>query len=223
MEQIWVKPAEGLKVYNIQTNQDHCHEGEWVASTPYIRRRIATGELVAFNHIPVGLQVPAGQYVEFDSSQAGASTQGRRLLVIGQVAAEGEAAAGEVMRVDSTEAVAGLFGAGSQVGAMARAAKAAHPTGEVWALPLADATGAAKATATITVSADNAKAGTIALYVAGQRVAVGVAEGADASAIAAAVKTACDNAAPALPVVAECRCWRSHPHGALGRHHRQQH
>ena len=57
---------------------------------------------------------------------------------------------------------------------MARSAETAHPTAQVWALPLADAANASKATATITVSASSAKAGTIALYVAGQRVAAGV-------------------------------------------------
>ena len=42
--------------------------------------------------------------------------------------------------------IAGLFGAGSQVGAMARSAKTAQPTAQVWALPLADAANASKAT-----------------------------------------------------------------------------
>ena len=85
---------------------------------------------------------------------------------------------------------------------MARSATTAHPTAQVWALPLADAANASKATATITVSASSAKAGTIALVVTGQRVAVGVKAGANANAIATAIKTALNRASPALPVVA---------------------
>ena len=73
---------------------------------------------------------------------------------------------------------------------MARSAKTAHPTAQVWALPLADAANASEATATITVSASSAKAGTIALVVAGQRVAVGVKASERATAIATAIKTA---------------------------------
>ncbi len=156
---------------------------------------------IAFNSIPVGIQVP-GQYVEFDSSQAGTSTQVRRMLVIGHVASGGSASPGEAVRVDNASAVAGLFGQGSQVGTMARVAKAAHRLGEVWALPLADASGAAKASASIVVEATSAQAGTIALYIAGQRVAVGVQASADANTIATAIQTACNQASPALPVVA---------------------
>ena len=88
-----------------------------------------------------------------------------------------------------------------QMGGAANAASA-HPTGQVWALPLADAANASEATATITVSASSAKAGTIALYVAGQRVAVGVKASERATAIATAIKTALNTASPALPVVA---------------------
>ena len=156
---------------------------------------------IAFNSIPVGIEVP-GQYVEFDASQAGATTQARRMLVVGQSAAGGSAPAGKVKRLYIAGKIAGLFGAGSQVGAMARSATTAQPTAQVWALPLADAANASKATATITVSASSAKAGTIALVVAGQRVAVGVKAGANANAIATAIKTALNRAAPALPVVA---------------------
>ena len=57
------------------------------------------------------------------------------MLVVGQSAAGGSAPAGEAKRVDSAGKIAGLFGAGSQVGAMARSAETAHPTAQVWALP----------------------------------------------------------------------------------------
>ena len=132
---------------------------------------------IQFNAIPVGLEVP-GVYAEFDSSQAGAGTQPRRMLLVGQVAPGGTAATGTVLRVEGADRASALFGAGSQMGAMARAAKTAHPIGEVWALPLADASGAAKASASITVTAANAKAGTIALYVAGRARGSGLGRGA---------------------------------------------
>ena len=193
---IFVKPArEGVAVYNPFTSKHFLLQGERVPKTDTIADLLAKGALVACEppdktkekaddncfQFPRGLP---GQSVEFDASQAGASTQKRRMLVVGQSAAGGSAPAGEAKRVDSVGEIAALFGAGSQVGAMARSAKTAHPTGQVWALPLADAANASKATATITVSASSAKAG------------------ANANAIATAIKTALNRAAPALPVVA---------------------
>ena len=214
---IFVKPArEGIAVYNPFTMQAlFALQGEQDAQNshhrrPACQRRVSGLRTIRENQgenrwqlhlIPVGIEVP-GQYVEFDASQAGATTQARRMLVVGQTAAGGSAPAGAVKRVDSVGKIAGLFGAGSQVGAMARSATTAQPTAQVWALPLADAANASKATATITVSASSAKAGTIALVVAGQRVAVGVKASERATAIATAIKTALNTAAPALPVVA---------------------
>ena len=211
---IFVKPArEGAAVYNPFTSKPFCLQGEQVPKTATIADLLAKGALVACEppektkekaddnciSIPVGIEVP-GQYVEFDASQAGATTQARRMLVVGQSAAGGSAPAGAVKRLYIAGKIAGLFGAGSQVGAMARSATTAQPTAQVWALPLADAANASKATATITVSTSSAKAGTIALYVAGQRVAVGVKASERATAIATAIKTALNTAAPALPV-----------------------
>ena len=61
-----------------------------------------------------------GQYVEFDSSQAGTSTQARRMRVVGQTADGSSATADEVKRVDSVGKMDALFKAGSQVGALGR-------------------------------------------------------------------------------------------------------
>ncbi len=49
MKPIFVKPRAGLKVYNIQTNEHHPPEGEYVANTLYIQRRIKAGELTICN------------------------------------------------------------------------------------------------------------------------------------------------------------------------------
>ena len=155
---------------------------------------------ISFNHIPAGIRVPLF-YAEFDASQAGAFAQDQRTLLIGQMLAAGSAAAGAPVLVTRTDQALGLFGQGSMLHRMVAACRRNDGFGEVWCLPLADHAAATAATGTLALTGPATAAGTLALYIAGQRVQQAVAAGATAAAIATAL-AATINAAAGLPVTA---------------------
>ncbi len=157
---------------------------------------------ISFNSIPVGLRVP-GQLIEFDSSRAtnGLPILPNRLLIVGQKLAAGTAAALAPIVVAEAAQASALFGRGSMLARMVRAAKAADRYSELTVIPLADLDAGTAATGTITVTGPSTGAGTIALMIAGQRVPVTVASGATANNTATAIGAAI-NAALDLPVTA---------------------
>lgn len=158
--------------------------------------------MISFNAIPVGIRTP-GAYVEIDATRAtnGLTPGLNRVLLIGQRLAVGTVAALTPTPVTEAGQADGYFGRGSHLARMARALKAADRLVEVVAIALDDAGGSTAATGTITVTGPATAAGTIALMIAGQRVAVGVASGATANTIATAIGAAI-NAALDLPVTA---------------------
>ena len=99
-----------------------------------------------------------------------------------------------------------LFGAGSMLALMCEAFRRQNENGQLWAVPLDDAAGSAQGTTTVTVTGAATAAGTIALYIAGRRVAVPIsgatAVNAVATAIATAVQAAGGGTNGVLPVVA---------------------
>lgn len=157
---------------------------------------------ISFNSIPVGLRVP-GQLIEFDSSRAtnGLPILPNRLLIVGQKLAAGTAAALAPIVVAEAAQANALFGRGSMLARMVRAAKAADRYSELTVIPLADLDAGTAATGTITVTGPSTGAGTIAFMIAGQRVPVTVASGATANNTATAIGAAI-NAALDLPVTA---------------------
>lgn len=169
---------------------------------------------VSFNYIPSNVKVPLF-YAEMDNSQAGYFTQSTRSLLIGQKLSTGDAANGVPILVARTDEAIARFGRGSMLARMHAKFRDSNPTGEVWCLPLADAAAGVQASGTITVAGPATAAGTINLYIAGQRVQVAVASGDAATAIATAINTAI-NAATDLPVtstvasaVVTCTCrWK---------------
>ncbi|MFO6448916.1 phage tail sheath N-terminal beta-sandwich domain-containing protein, partial [Erythrobacter sp. NE805] len=157
---------------------------------------------ISFNTIPASFRTP-GQHIEFDSSRAvsGLAPIENRVLLIGQKLAAGTAAALTIAPVSSAGQANQLFGQGSQLARMAAAYLAADSFSEVVAIALDDAGGSTKATSTLTVTGPATAAGTIALMVAGERLAIGVASGNSAIVIAAAIAAAI-TARPDLPVTA---------------------
>lgn len=157
---------------------------------------------ISFNSIPVGLRVP-GQLIEFDSSRAtnGLPILPNRLLVVGQKLAAGSAAALAPVVVAEAAQANALFGRGSMLARMVRAAKAADRYSELTVIPLADLDAGTAATGTITATGPSTAAGTIALMIAGQRVPVTIASGTSANNTATAIGAAV-NAALDLPVTA---------------------
>lgn len=157
---------------------------------------------ISFNQIPIDLRTP-GQYVEFDNSRAiqGLAPMPHRILLIGQGLATGSAAPGTPVRVIGADQAGALFGRGSMLAGMAAALKAGNETTECWALPLEDDGDAVAATGALEVSGTAAEAGTVALYIAGRRVRVGVAVGETGAAVAAKIAAAVTGN-PDLPVTA---------------------
>lgn len=153
---------------------------------------------VSFSTIPANVRVPLF-YAEVDNSQAGYFTQSQRTLLIGQKLASGDATADVPILVSRTDEAKSRFGLGSMLARMHEIYRQNDSTGEVWCLPLADNGAGVAATGTIAVAGTATAAGTINLYIGGQRVQVAVASGDTATAIAAAINTAI-NAATTLPV-----------------------
>ncbi|WP_086733819.1 phage tail sheath C-terminal domain-containing protein [Erythrobacter colymbi] len=158
--------------------------------------------MISFNTIPASFRTP-GQHIEFDSSRAvsGLPPIENRVLLIGQKLAAGSAAALGINPISSASQAVALFGQGSQLARMAAAYFAADSFSEVNAIALDDAAGSAKATCTLTLTGPATAAGTIALWIAGERIAVGVQQAAIANTVAAAVAAAIA-ARPDLPVTA---------------------
>lgn len=157
---------------------------------------------ISFNQIPVDLRVP-GSYLEIDNTRAlrGLPGMPSRILVIGQRLATGTVAAAVPTRVLDVNAAEGFFGRGSMLHLMFRACKANNAWTETWAIALDDAVAGVAATGKISFIGPATAAGTIVLYIAGQRVKVAVASGDAAIAVAAAVVAAI-NARTDLPVTA---------------------
>lgn len=146
---------------------------------------------VSFNDTPSNIRVPFVA-VEIDSSQAsqGPALLAYRGLIIGQKTSSGSAAANSLHRVTSVEQVITLAGRGSMLHRMAVAWFAANTFTETWIGVLEDNGAGTAATGTITVSGPATADGTIALYVGGERVTVGVTSGDTDEDIAAAIAAA---------------------------------
>jgi phage tail sheath gpL-like len=158
---------------------------------------------MANDQIPGNLRTPFVS-VAFDASQArqGASLLNYRALLLGQMTDDGSATADEQVLITSAVQAEALFGAGSQLALMATSWFKANTFTELYAIPLADAGAAVAAGGSIALSGAPTQAGTIALYIGGQRVPVVAASGATAATLATAVAAAI-TAASSLPVSAE--------------------
>ncbi len=143
---------------------------------------------ITFNSIPIDIRTP-GQFVEVDNSKAvrGLPAMNRRILVIGNRLSSGTAAAGELKRINAGSEAAGYFGRGSVLHEMLVAARNANKTSDIWAIGLDDLAGGVAATKTVTVTGNATGAGTLALYVNGQRLQVGVAVNDTPTTVAAAI------------------------------------
>lgn len=155
---------------------------------------------ISFNYIPAGnaVKVPLF-YAEMDNSQAGFFTNDLRTLLIGQKITAGSAAVNQPVIVSSDSQAIALFGRGSMLARMYAMYRQSDPTGLVYCMAVADAGAGVQASGTITVTGPATAAGTIQLYIAGQKVSVAVANGDTANTIATAINAAI-NAALDLPV-----------------------
>lgn len=155
---------------------------------------------ISFNNIPSNIRVPLF-YAEMDNSQAGYYTQNLRSLLIGQKLASGSAAADTPLLVTSVDQAKSLFGVGSMLARMVEIYRANDSFGELWCIALADNGAGVAATGSVAITGTASAAGTLSLYVAGQRVQVAVAASDTATAVATALAAAI-NANTTLPVTA---------------------
>lgn len=162
-------------------------------------------ENVSFNEIPDNIRVP-GIYIEIDPSKAvgGSATMERRLLLVGQRTPAGQVAALTPIRLGSQagDQAAAAFGQGSMLHAMAAAARKAREYVDIWAIGLDDNAEGQPATGKVTFSASPTSSGTLALYIGGARVQMGVVAGDAANGLATRL-AALVNADADLPVTAE--------------------
>lgn len=155
-------------------------------------------ENITFNTIPIDIRT-GGQFIEVDNSKAlGGSlvAQPRRMLFIGNKLAAGSLAANTLTRINNPAEAAALFGRGSVLHEMLRAARAVNKEADIWAVALDDLGGGVQGTQTLTITGPATGAGTFALRINGELISVGVASGDTptivATAIVAAVTAALD-------------------------------
>jgi len=143
----------------------------------------------------------SGFYGRVDASQNIRSATGKPRLIIAQKLAAGTAVVDTPVLVLSESKAITLFGQGSHAHLMSKVALDNNRTIPLYVIPVADHGSAAKATGKLDVTVTTAEAGTLHLYIAGQKVQVAVSAGDTADDIAAAIVAAI-TAAPDLPVTA---------------------
>lgn len=152
--------------------------------------------------VPDNLRLP-GANVAVDHTHATILNPSipRKSLLVGQRLSSGTVPANVLHAVNSADDAAKAFGYGSMLHRMAMRYLAKSPYSAVYAIALDDDPDGIEATGTITYAGPSTQAGVIYLYIAGQRLTVGVAKADTATAIATKVTTAI-NAKPSLPVSA---------------------
>lgn len=156
---------------------------------------------VTFNIIPPSLRNP-GVFFEIDASNAN-TIQGlnQRALIVGQMTADGTAAPGVAILMTSLSDARTSCGVGSQLAIMAETYRKADPYGTTYLLPLTDNDAGVATSVAATVAGTASESGTLALYVTGELVSVGVHAGDDAAKVATSIAAAV-NRLTTLPVTA---------------------
>lgn len=157
---------------------------------------------ISFNGIGTDIRTPFC-FVEFDASKAqqGSSTMQYRVLLMGQRLATGTVPALTPTRVTSAKQGEKVFGKGSQLARMLAAHFKNNTTTELVVVALEDDSAGQKASGTMTFTGSTSTGGTLCLYIAGERVRVGINTSMDAAAMASAVAAAV-TADGSLPVTA---------------------
>lgn len=142
--------------------------------------------------IPIVLR--GGVYVYQDNSQAvsGLYTDSYKIVMFGQKLASGVAAANTPVQVGSPSIAAALFGYNSMLHIMA---KRIFDQGlgaglQLWAIAQADVGGGAQAAGSMKFGGTVTAAGTLCLYIGGERIPVAVSSGQSLASIATAVQAA---------------------------------
>ncbi|MBF8179658.1 phage tail sheath subtilisin-like domain-containing protein [Herminiimonas contaminans] len=155
---------------------------------------------VSFREIPDDIRVPY-QATEISGVRADATAPGlpHKIVLVGQKLAAGTALPGVEVVVQNPDQVAKLAGRGSMLHHIAIEAKRANPYAQMTMVPVIDLPAGAAATGTLSFTGPATAAGTIPMYIDGNRIQVGVSQGDTAAMIAANVAIQI-NAAVDLPM-----------------------
>ena len=156
---------------------------------------------ITFSEVPQALRYP-GVYIEIDGSQAGLGGDLPVVLLVGQKLDTGTAPAGEVIRLASVEDAKKKAGAGSMLAQMAASYRRADQTFDLFMLPYADNPNGVEATGSLVVNTPATAAGTLALYIAGKPISIGIPANVAVEDIAAAIAEAITAAGEDIPVTA---------------------
>jgi phage tail sheath gpL-like len=146
---------------------------------------------VSFNNIPRGWKVPL-VYIEVDPSQAGTPTSNKYVLLADYKIAAGKGVVDTPVACGSLQDAINLAGQGSPLARMFFAFTALNKSAPVLLLPIAEPAAGVAATGDIVVTAAPTQSGTLSLYVAGQKIAVGVSLGDTTTQVSGKIKAAMD-------------------------------
>ncbi len=149
--------------------------------------------MVSFNNIRPDVRVPLF-YAEVDNSQAFQFQQSYATLIVGQRLNATADNINKVVAISSSEIAREEFGAASQIAKMVEAYRRNDPFTTLYCLPLEDGAGVA-ASGSFAITGTATEAGTLSVYIAGERVQITVLVGEDASTIATNLKNELDGIA----------------------------
>ena len=146
---------------------------------------------MSFDNIPTTIRVP-WTYIEFNNENAvqGSQKQPYKVLIVGQKLASGTAEKEKLVLVTGTDQAKTLFGAGSLLHKMADTYFKNNKLTTTYFMPLEEASAGVKATGSIVVAITTPQAGTINLYLGGEKITIGVSATDTANAIATAIANA---------------------------------
>lgn len=145
---------------------------------------------IPYQNIPGNWRLPLW-WGEVDSSRAGTATSRQPALLVGiRTTGSGIATNNAIVGVSSGDTADALWGKGSMIASMVRAFLAGNATQVLYGCGVAEPAAGVKASGTITVSSAPTAAGTLNLYIAGQRVQVSIAATDTANGVATKINAA---------------------------------
>ncbi len=154
--------------------------------------------MVSFTQIPANWKLPLVS-IELDGSQASTPNQPKYALIADYKIAAGNGVADQAIACGSVAQARALGGIGSPLAQAFEKFQAINKGTPVFLLPIAEPGAGVAANGTLVVSAAPTAAGTLSLYIAGQKVVVGVTASDTQAQVATKINTAI-NAKTTLPV-----------------------
>ena len=155
---------------------------------------------VPFQQFPSNWKVPL-YWVEVDNSMAGLPVDIQPVLLVGQKLTAGLATPDVPIPIGTLADAGNQFGVGSMLERMFAKFFEGNAAAQMWGLPVSEPSGGVAATGSITVTAPPTQAGTLSLYIAGQKIQIAV-QGTESINVMAQNIQAAIAAVPTMPVTA---------------------